>query len=59
MIRISVLSFSNLTSVKTMAVKSGDFEFGAGGGVCVAMRVYAGISGLAREMSVEEYLLNG
>jgi hypothetical protein len=38
-IRISVLSFSRRTKVRTMAVKSGFLESGDGGGVCVAMSV--------------------
>jgi len=38
-IRMSVLSFSSLTRVRTIAVKSGDLELGAGAGVCVAINV--------------------
>jgi hypothetical protein len=48
-IKISVLSLSSLIRFITMAVKSGatepDSGFG-GGGVCVAIRVYAGVPSL-------------
>lgn len=50
MIRISVDSFSSLIRLIMMAVKSGAtvFNSGSGGGVWVAIRVYAGISSLWR-----------
>lgn len=41
-----MLSFSSLTRVSTMAVKSGLLESGAAGGVWVAMRVYDGVPSL-------------
>jgi hypothetical protein len=49
-ISTSVCSFSSRIRFITIAVKSGAgfLDCGSAGGVCVAMRVYAGISSLER-----------